>query len=203
MVRICPKPMVRIFHELRKRAVTHPCTPPEPPTPLILSGWLLTNDIEKLERWKGTVAWAERNGCSGIVHGIADEDFYEVETSTTYEVGPTGGPLYRPWDFDERSRPADEDLRDALQALQSDWTRIVGQEIGVITRPLTFTGNKGRRLVVSYTEGAQPPWGSWSELSPVEDARRAFTRFRAAINQAIAPHEVDHIDFTAEGARPG
>lgn len=39
-----------------------------------------------------------------------------------------------------------------------------------------------------------PPWGSWLSLAR-GGSRRAFTRFRAAVNAAIKPHEVDHIDF--------
>jgi hypothetical protein len=42
----------------------------------------------------------------------------------------------------------------------------------------------------------QPAWGNWFFLSNVEVERRVFTRFRSAINSAIEPHEIDHVDFT-------
>jgi hypothetical protein len=59
-----------------------------------------------------------------------------------------------------------------------------------------FSGRKGRRLVVYADPDIQPAWGNWFRLSNVESERRAFTRFRTAINKAIAPHEIDHVDFT-------
>jgi len=56
-----------------------------------------------------------------------------------------------------------------------------------------------RTLHLVFGEGAAtPPWGAWSSLPVNEETRRKFTRFRAAINAAIAPHEVDHVDFTTE-----
>jgi len=82
--------------------------------------------------------------------------------------------------------------------LLSDWSHIVGKELASITRPLALTGKKARRLFVSADAAFIPPWGGWSHLSTQEVERRTFTQFRAAINKAIAPHEVDHIDFTTE-----
>ena len=35
-------------------------------------------------------------------------------------------------------------------------------------------------------------------FTSLETERRTFTHFRAALNKAIAPHEVDPIDFTTE-----
>jgi hypothetical protein len=32
-----------------------------PPTPLILNGWVFTNDEDKKERWQETLRWAERH----------------------------------------------------------------------------------------------------------------------------------------------
>jgi hypothetical protein len=37
--------------------------------------------------------------------------------------------------------------------------------------------------------------GGWSNRSPDEAKRRTFTHFRSAVNKAINPHEVDHIEF--------
>ena len=80
----------------------------------------------------------------------------------------------------------------------ADRPEIVGNEIGNITRPLAFTGEKARRLLVFADAAFTPPWGGWSYLSKQETERRTFAHFRAAINKAIAPHEVDHIDFTTD-----
>jgi hypothetical protein len=84
-----------------------------------------------------------------------------------------------------------------LETLISDWENIVGPELARVSSPVAFTGAKARRLLVQVDGAGRPPWGGWSCLSNVEEERRAFTRFRASINAAIAPHEVDHIDFTA------
>ena len=187
-----------VFERLTKYAHGHPCIPPSPPTPLILAGWAYSNDVEKMRRWKETVAWATSNGCPGIVE-VPDEDFYCVDKPTSYAVGPLGGPMYRPWDFEDKDRPQPNEIAEHLDTLRSRWRVIAGPELARVTRPLTFTGAKARRLLVQADENARPPWGSWSHLSAVESKRRTFTHLRASINSAIAPHEVDHVDFTTEG----
>lgn len=200
MKRICPNPMPwnEAFTRLTKFAKSHPCTPPSPPKPLILAGWAYSNDVEKMQRWEVTVAWATDNGCIEVVAGIPDHDFYFVRDLTTYAIGPTGGPMYRPWDFDSKLRPSSEDVAHHFEMLNSRWTEIVGLELAHITHPLAFTGEKARRLLVQAECSACPPWGGWAYLSPVETERRTFTRLRTAVNNAIAPHEIDHIDFTTD-----
>ena len=198
--RICPNPIPwhEAFQRLAEYAQQHPCIPPSPPTPLILNGWVYSNDVQKLERWEETVAWVAHNGCTDLVSGIPDRDFYFVETPTTYTVGPMGGPMYRAWDLTIKDVPLSEQLARHMDTLRSRWPAIVGQELARITRPLAFTGEKARRLLVFSNGDAKPPWGGWAHLSAIEAERRTFTRFRVAVNQAIAPHEVDHIDFTTE-----
>jgi len=206
MKRICPNPMPwhEAFERLTNYAQSHPCRPLSPPKPLILAGWAYSNDVEKMQRWKETVDWAMINGCSNLVTDIADRDFYFVEEPTSYMVGPMGGPMYREWDFDTKSRPSSEQIAQSMENLLSHWSEIVGKEIANITRPLAFTGSKVRRLLVFADASATPPWGGWSYLSKNEAKRRTFTELRAEINRAIAPHEVDHIDFTTnENAEPG
>jgi hypothetical protein len=68
----------------------------------------------------------------------------------------------------------------------------------MVTRPVAFTGKKARRLLVQAEGEAIPPWGGWFDRSTEEAKRRTFTRFRSAVNKAIAPHEVDHIDFVTD-----
>ncbi len=193
-----------MFEHLTNYAQSHLCTPPLPPKPLILAGWAFSNDTEKMQRWEETVGWAERNDCSNLVSGIPDEDFYFVENPTNYTVGSLGGPMYHAWDFEAKTPPSSEQTAKLMDILLSRWSEVVGNEIGNVTRPLAFTGEKARRLLVFANATFTPPWGGWSFLSTQESARRTFTHFRAAINKAIAPHEIDHIDFTtgenAEGA---
>jgi hypothetical protein len=78
----------------------------------------------------------------------------------------------------------------------SEWSEIVGEELGRATRPLAFTGKKARRLLVYADANVRPTWGGWCYLSHLKPERLTFTRFRAAINKAIAPHEIDHVHFT-------
>ncbi|MBN1900622.1 hypothetical protein JW926_04765 [Candidatus Sumerlaeota bacterium] len=179
-------------------AQLNPCKPSSPPIPLILAAWTATNDLEKKQRWEETIAWAETNGCSHLVSCIPDQDFYFVEKPTDYMVGPLGVPMYRTWDFETKTRPSSEQIVQLMGILRSHWLEIVGSEIGSITRPLAFTGDKARRLLVFANASFTPPWGGWSYLSRHESERRTFTHFRTAINTAIAPHEVDHIDFITD-----
>jgi hypothetical protein len=206
MKRICPSPMPwhEAFERLTKYVQLHPCTPPSPPKPLIIAGWVYSNDVDKMQRSVKTIAWAAKNGCSNLVSGIPDRDFYFVEKPTSYTVGPLGGPMYCAWDFEAKSRPSSEQTAQLMDVLLSRWSEIVGNEIGSITRPLAFTGEKARRLLVFADAAFTPPWGGWSYLSKQETERRTFTHFRSAINRAISPHEVDHIDFTiGENAEHG
>ena len=199
MKRICPNPIPwnHAFERLTKHAKGYPCIPASPPTPLILAGWAYSNDDEKMRRWQETIAWADANGCPEVVTDIPDADFYFVDNPSKY-IGPLGRPMHRPWDFEAKDRPSSEDLDHCLKALKSGWSEIVGEELGRATRPLAFTGKKARRLLLHADANVRPMWGGWCYLSHLESERRTFTRFRAAINKAIAPHEIDHLDFTTD-----
>jgi len=168
------------------------------PKPLILNGWVYSNDIEKKNRWEKTVKWAESNGCQDLVVCIPDSDFYFVDEPTSYLVGPMGGPMYLPWNFEPKSRPSSDVLDKCMERLVKQWPKIAGKELSNLTQPIAFTGNKARRLLVQTDTTSQPPWGGWTYLSRVESERRTFTKFRALVNQAISPHEVDHIDFICD-----
>lgn len=121
MERICPNPMPwhEVYERLTKYAQLHPFAPPSPPKPLILAGWAYSNDVEKMQRWQETVAWAAKNGCTNLVSGIPDSDFYFVEEPTSYEVGPLGGLMYRPWDFEEKSPLSSEKIAQLIDTLVS------------------------------------------------------------------------------------
>lgn len=167
MKRICPNPMPwhEAFERLNIYAQSHHCAPPLPPKPLILGGWAYSNDIEKRQRWEETVAWAARNGCAELLSGIPDHDFYFVEEPTSYTVGPFGGPMYRAWDFERKTRPPSKQIAAYMNSLQSRWSEIVGEELAGITRPLAFTGGKARRLLV-LAHGAVSPPGAGGRVSP-------------------------------------
>ena len=78
MNRICPKPIPwnDIFQLLARHAKAIPCMPESPPKPLILAGWAYSDDSEKALRWAETVAWANANGCGGIIDQVRDEDYH-------------------------------------------------------------------------------------------------------------------------------
>jgi hypothetical protein len=189
--RVCPNSWGDYYKRLSRYSELNECNPPSPPVPLILAGWHLTNDFDKRTRWKETVDWADANGCSHLLDGVDDEDWYCVEELSTF----TWGPWPHGANTEPRERPSPEELREHLESLSSRWPEVVGVELATATRPESFTGRKARRLVVVADGDASPPWGSWSELSVNEVERMEFTRFRSAVNAAIAPHEVDHIDF--------
>lgn len=191
-------PWHEAFERLTSYAQAHPCSPLSPPVPLILAGWAYSNDVEKMQRWEETVEWAAKNGCANLVSGISDSEFYFTENPTSYMVSPLGGPMHRLWDFEAKNCLSSDQIAQLMDTLLSCWSEIVGSELAGVTRPLAFTGKKACRLLVFANAAAIPPWGSWSQLSTQESKRRTFTHLRAAINKAISPHEVDHIDFTTE-----
>jgi len=187
-----------VYQRLSRYAEAHKCNPPRPPKLLILAGWAYSNDVEKMERWEATIQWAAGNDCIELVSGIPDSDFYFTEEPSQYAVGPMGGPMYRPWDFEEKVCPPQELLKKSLETISTQWSEIVGLELAGVTRPINFTGRKARRLVVQVDAASRPPWGDWASRSRLEAKRRTFTEFRAAVNRAITPHEVDHIDFVID-----
>ena len=67
-------------------------------------------------------------------------------------------------------------------------------------KPVEFMGAKGRRLIVVVTSNAEPPWRHWDELAD-QSQRHEFAEFRRRVNDVIAPHHVDHIDFRVQVPR--
>jgi hypothetical protein len=201
--RICPNPKawLDVFERLCAHASKNLCAPEYPPPPLILGGWIYSNDSQKKDRWEETVAWAEKNGCSSTV-ALCDDDFYWVEEITDYRIGPMGGPMYLDWDFTSKARPTRETLNRLIELLRANWTSIAGSGLASVTQPVVFSGRKARCLKVRAYVYAQPPWGTWDCLSADETQRRSFTKLRSSINAALAPHQTDHILFVATDVPP-
>jgi hypothetical protein len=109
--------------------------------------------------------------------------------------------MYREWDFEVKTRPSPDQIAQLMEILLSRSSEIVGKEVDSSKRPLGFTGKKARRLLVLADPTVTPPWGGWSHLSTQKLERRTFTHFRAEINRAIPPHEVDHIEFIEDAER--
>lgn len=190
MFKVCPNPItwVTVFERLTSYASSHQCLPPMPPNPLVLGGWWCTSDLEKKKRWDETVEWASNNGCSDIIDQF--DDYYYVEEFGDYII-----PMYREKDYEAKPKQSAEALAIILAELSLHWSEIIGPELGKVTTPLAFTGAKGRRLVVQANFAYSPQWGGWTFRSLDKSERITFTHFRKAINDAIKPHEVDHIDF--------
>ena len=203
MVRVCPKPPVwaTVYQQLQKHAASHAYVPAGPSVPLILSGWV--HDGQKQDRWAETVTWADANAAGRYVADLGGMDFYEVERLSSVDIGPAGGPMYLPWNFNRKPRPGAEALTACMDRLRSDWVAIAGPDIAPCSAPVAFTGAKAHRLLVTVTGDASPPWGEWTRLTADPQRRRTFTSLRTAINAVVSPHHVDHIDFeTASGAVP-
>ncbi|MDO8684699.1 MAG: DciA family protein [Armatimonadota bacterium] len=169
-----------------------------PPIPLILAGWFYSNDVEKKARWDATMAWAESRGFSHLIPQLSEGDTYIVNELTNHEVGPMGGPMYLLWSFTPKTKPLKVEVDNAFGLLRDHWGEIVGTELAQITRPLRLTGRKYRRLLVQADANVVPTWGSWSTLH-CDERRRSFTQFRRAVNEAIKPLYVDHVDFVVLG----
>jgi hypothetical protein len=200
MIRVCPNPIPwnNVYVRLLSCAPKSSRTPSHPPKPLILNGWIFSNNIEKFERWKETIQWANENSCTQIIDSISDNDYYYVNDLTTHPIGPMDSPMYRTWVYEVKKSPDSTILKEYIDQLILKWDEIAGSVLSPITKPICFTGKKYRRLLIQADKNSKPPWGSWITLSSLESERRTFTMFRKSINQAIKPHEVDHIDFVVE-----
>lgn len=75
---ICPNPQPwdTVYQRLKAFATKNSCTPSSPPIPLILNGWVYSNDLDKILRWRETVEWASANGCSDIIDQLLESDYY-------------------------------------------------------------------------------------------------------------------------------
>lgn len=195
MIEICPFPPE--WADLHQRLVRHARrhSLPEPPMPLILSGWNYSNDRDKAERWERMKHWAVEHGLAELIEEVPEDRMYRVRTPSTYQIGPLGGPLKLSWDFESKPTISKASRTDLVARLQLSWDDVAGSELCKITWPIALTGNKGRRLLVRAARASAPPWGDWAFRFDDQSRRQTFTRFRRAINQSIAPHKVDHVDF--------
>lgn len=201
-IKVCPLPMV--WNEIYKNLlqawevlVVKDPSIPKPPVPLILNGWVFTNDVDKKWRWEETKSWAAQYGISWIIPDLKPEDWYSVDKLDDSRGDPYG--YFRAsWNTTSKPKPSKKEIRDLFETIEHSWEEIVSEYFSEITRPLDFTGSKYRRLLIVADRNVNPPWGSWQSLSKIESERRTFTDFRKRINAAIQPHEVDHIDFVTK-----
>ena len=169
-----------------------------PPVPLILAASDESN-ATKHHRLSAQLYWAQENGCiEDALYYLSNIPAGEWNSCPSEQWNQDSYPVsHLEWNFDKRTAPSDPAAARAIAILRARWDEIVGSELGNATSPLHFSGSKKRLLVVLVKREASPPWGTWTSLDQGEK-RRAFTRFRAAVNNAIKPLEVDHIDFVRE-----
>ncbi|MFN7037546.1 MAG: hypothetical protein ACK4SN_14400, partial [Bellilinea sp.] len=98
---ICPLPYVwaEIYDRLYSAWQERGSKGDPPPIPLILSGWVFSNDLAKKIRWEMTLQWAREQGLEHLIPEIDRHQAYKVATITTYTIGPMGGPMYLNWDY--------------------------------------------------------------------------------------------------------
>ena len=194
---VCPRPNVwaELHRRLQEASTTNRLPPP--PVPLILAGWWGSNDVQKQNRWQEALAWAERYGLGALLGDVAEESMYTVAKLSYHIAEDDQARRELNWSSDSKPRADAVARTKAMEVLQANWAKIAGAELAAITLPLRLTGSKGRRLEVLVKTEDAPPWGSWTAL---DERRRSFTAFRTAVNRAIAPLEVDHIDFVGHGS---
>ncbi|SRR6266545_786789 len=171
---------------------------PKPPVPLILAGAAFSSAAAIRQRWRDLVSWANEHGFSELLAAhlpSAPEVDVADQIAGVSANGQGWWPEYGEQVHEPKAKPTNEAIAAALAILKQRWPEIVGIDLSRITRPYKFSGRKSRRLLVSADPAASPPWRSW--YSAVADPR-SFTSFRRAVNQAIAPLEVDDVSFITD-----
>jgi hypothetical protein len=81
MEKVCPFPLIwnEIYKSLYQKWIECSSIGEAPPVPLILGGWVYSNDVEKQKRWKETEKWAQGRGFSSILLDLTEENFYKVD----------------------------------------------------------------------------------------------------------------------------
>lgn len=191
---VCPKPMFwdQVYQKLKHAWEEAGSAGPPPPRPFILGGWNFSDDWTKKKRWEATLEWANEQGLEHLIPALHPDTEYRVTEIYKFKrLDPFGG-----YNTEPREVPSEKAVEGAVQTLTEKWSEIVGKEIAEMTTPIRISGRKKRRLIVAADETATPPWGSWITLTySGRDQKEAFTLFRVAINKAIAPVCVDHVDF--------
>jgi hypothetical protein len=194
MIFVSPQPVVwhHIYQSLKAHWEAALKNAPPPPMVLVLSGWTMSSDFEKKDRWNATLAWAERNNCLHLIPVLNEDEKYYAEELSAYT------PFYHEFKHHPKAaKPSSEELNNALKLLAENWSDILSPDFGINTKPISFSGTKAKELVVSYKPSYSPPWGSWvNHLANGKPSK--FSELRSNVNKIIAPLAVDHITFKAE-----
>lgn len=194
MIFVSPQPVV--WHHIYQRLKSHWENQIKegfpPPMVLVLSGWTMSSDFEKQDRWNATLRWAEQNHCIHLIPVLNEEEKYYVSELSSYT------PFYHEMKHHPKAnKPTKDEVHHALAILINKWQELLGDEFSRNTKPVSFSGDKYRSLLVSYQSGYLPPWGSWTNhLANGKPSK--FTELRSSVNELIKPLAVDHIIFKEE-----
>jgi len=179
-----------LFLEAKKQAGQK-----DPPVPLILAASMESDDT-KHRRLSDQLHWAHENGClDDVLRYLRDIPGEDWNLSSLGQWNQDSYPNYSwGWTSDPKPKMSVETATKLIEHLRANWDEIAGPELRAVTLPRRFAGAKGRRLLVFARKDSPPPWGTWTTLDRGKN-KRFFTRLRAAVNAAIKPLEVDHIDF--------
>jgi len=192
MIFISPKPnkWYEIFQTLKEFWEKQKSAAMPPPMAMVLSGWTMSNDTDKKQRWEETLKWAEANNGLHLIPVLEEQDKYYVEELSSF----------RPYEFhtfDKKYKPSKEEIETATQTLNKHWQNLLDEDFGRNTTPISFSGKKSRSLLVKYKPNYSPPWGSWT--NHLANGRPSkFTDLRSKVNEIIKPVMVDHIIFKEE-----
>lgn len=168
----------------------------DPPVPFILAA-SMESDASKHQCLSDQLFWAHENGCLDealrYLKDIPSKDWnsspLDQWNQDSYPHGHFG------WTSDPKPKMNVETASKLIEQLRANWDKIAGSELSAVTLPHRIAGAKGCRLLVFARRDASPPWGTWTMLDQDKKKRSSFTRLRAAVNEAIKPVEVHHIDF--------
>jgi hypothetical protein len=190
-----PDVSAAIHAALERMRQQNPAWPPVP-VPLILSGAAFSTATAIRQRWRETLVWAESHGCMDVLlrHYVAPHSGMDVanQLSGVDDDGNGWWPDTSHWNTEPRATHTSDEVRNAIHELKANWLEVAGESLCSALDPVEITGPKSRRLVVMVLKEVSPPWGSWESVSSNPGA---FRDFRHRVNVAIAPLEVDHIDF--------
>ena len=194
MIFVSPQPNTwyAIYQRLKSHWDNEIIVGDAPPMALVLSGWTMSSDFEKQARWKMTLQWAEQNNCSQLIPDLKEDEKYFVSEFSSYT------PFYHEMKHHPKAyKPTKEEMKNALIELANKWKELLDEEFSINTKPVSFSGEKFRSLLVSYQSGYLPPWGSWTNhLANGKPSK--FTELRSWVNVLIKPLAVDHIIFKEE-----
>lgn len=77
---VCPKPQpwLAVYDSLEAAWEAAGSNGVPPPIPLILNGWMFSNDFDKNARWLDTIRWAAEHNLSHLIPELKADDKYEV-----------------------------------------------------------------------------------------------------------------------------